>query len=142
MGVTKMGFEGLIYIGTAGSTAATQITDRADVNITTDADKGNTTIAGDGSSIPIETEDVTVLKWSCDITMLVRSTDTTLETLRAAANAGTPIALRMKDYSAGKGFDGDVTFSATHGKPLRGEQTIQFTATPTRQSGRTPQLYV
>lgn len=142
MGVTKMGFEGIAYYGVAGSTAATAITDSADISETFEVEKGNTTVRGNSSSPPIETEDVTVRKYSVEITMLNRSTDTVLEALRVAAAAGTPVALRMKDYAAGKGFDGDVTLSMTHGKPLRGEQTIQFTATPTRQSGRDPQLYV
>ncbi len=74
--------------------------------------------------------------------MINDSTDTVLEAFRVAAFAGSALALRLKDYSAGKGFDGDVTIKMDHGEPLNGEQTYKFTATPTRSAGRSPSLYV
>lgn len=138
-----MGFEGLAYYGVAGSTASTAITDTADISENLDMDTGNTTIRGDGSVPPIETEDVTIRKISFEIAFLLRSSDTVLEAMRVAAAAGSAIALRTKDYAAGKGYDGDVIVKTmAHSKPLRGEQTVGFTLTPTRSAGRTPQLYV
>jgi len=138
---TKMGFEGLIYYGAAGSTASTALTNTRDVSITLDSEDGDTTVRGDGSSPPIETTRVTKLKWSCEFTMLMKTADAELEALQVAAAAGNPVALRMKDHSSGKGFDGDVTLTCRDGKPLNGEQTKQFTAKPNGES-RTPQLYV
>jgi len=61
--------------------------------------------------------------------------------LLAAAVAGTPVAIRMKDRNAGKGYDGDCIVKYDHGVPLKGEQTVDFTFTPNRDL-RTPQLYV
>lgn len=142
MGLTKMGFEGLAYYGAPGSTASTAITDSADLSYNLDVEKGNTTIRGDSTVPPIETEDVTIRKAQIEINMLNRTTDAVLEALRVAAASGAAVALRMKDHAAGKGFDGDVTLSEQEGRPLRGEQTIKFTATPTRSAGRTPSLYV
>jgi len=142
MGVTKMGFEGLLYYGAAGSTAATQITNATDVSVSLDAEKASTSVRGAGSSVPINTEQVVAISFQAEWTMLDKSDDTTLEALKVAAAAGAGVALRMKDYSAGKGYDGDVTLSMKHGKPLKGEQTIVFTATPTDEGGRAPQLYV
>jgi hypothetical protein len=138
---TKMGFEGVLYYGAAGSTAATQITNRRDVNYTIDNEKGDTTIAGAGSTPPIKTARVTAIVLSIEWTMLNRTDDTTLTALRTAAAAGTAVAIRTKDYSSGKGFDGDVILSQKDGMPIAGEQTFVFTAEPTDEN-RTPQAYV
>lgn len=142
MGVTKMGFEGEIYYGVAGSTGATQITNSRDITISLDPERGDTTVRGSGAAAPIGTKQVTGVNWSCDWNMLEKSDDTTLAALKAAAVAGTPVALRLKDHSAGSGFDGDVTLSFRAGKPLKGEQTWDFTAEPTGESAREPSLYV
>jgi len=142
MANVKMGFEGLVYRGTAGSTATTLLENIKDVSYNLDIEKGNTTVRGDSTTIPIETEDVSVRKVSIEFNMINDTTDTDLETIRAAAFAGTIIALRLKDHSSGKGFDGDVTLSVGNSLPLAGEQDISFTATPSRSSGRSPSLYV
>lgn len=141
MGVTKMGFEGLVYQGVAGSTGATPVTNIRDVTHTIDPKKAPTTVKGD--EVPaLETEQVVTIATSMEWTMLDKTTDTTLTAFRVAAAAGTPVALRLKDHTAGKGFDGDVTLSEERGQPYQGEQTFKFTATPTDESGRAPQLYV
>jgi hypothetical protein len=62
--------------------------------------------------------------------------------LLAASYAGEPVALRTKDSAAGKGYDGDVILEHKQGMSLGGEQTLDFTAKPTRSAGRRPQLYV
>lgn len=141
MPVKKMGFEGEIYYGTAGSTAATKLTNSQDITITYDKEEGATTVRGSGSSVPINTSRVTAKSVSIQWTMLVKSDDTSLEALRVAEAAGNPVAIRLKDYAAGKGYDGDCILTMTHSAPLKGEQTIQFTATP-NDDNRTPQLYV
>lgn len=142
MGVTKMGYEGEIYYGVAGSTATTKITNSRDITISVDAERGDTTVRGAGAAPPVGTGQVTGVNFSCDWSMLEKSTDSTLEALKGAATSGTPVALRLKDHSAGKGFDGDVTLNMKKGKPLKGEQTIDFTAEPTGESTREPSLYV
>lgn len=137
----KMGFEGLVYIGAAGSTAATLLSNRVDTTIDTDPQMAPTTVAGAGTSPPIEAEAVVSLKFSATVTMKNDTTDSALTTLRAAAAAGTPLALRMKDHASGKGYDGDVNVKESHGRPLGGEQTFDYTFTP-NDAQRTPQLYV
>ncbi len=144
--VHKMGFEGWIGCDTAGGTAATtQLTNTRDISITTDAEFGNTTTRGTGSAPPITYQKVTGLTWSCDFNMLEKTAagDAQLELIKAAAAAGTPMALRMKDHSSGKGFDGDVIFSHKQGKPLAGEATHDFTAVPCNDAStpRTATLY-
>jgi hypothetical protein len=139
----KMGFEGQIYFSaTPGATAATLLQNVKDANYNLEVEKGNTTVRGDGSAPPIETEDVTIRKVTIDFTMIKDTTDTALEALLTALYAGTGVAIRMKDYSAGKGFDGDCTGTVGRGKPLNGEQTLQINLTPSRSYGRAPQLYV
>lgn len=137
----KMGFHGKIYYGASGSTAATEITNSQDINYNLDPEKGETTVRGDGNSVPIVTEDVTALKVQIEWTMVEDTADATLTALKTAAKAGSAVAIRTLDYAAGKGFDGDVTMSFREGKPLKGTGTWQFTATPTYIT-RAPQLYV
>jgi hypothetical protein len=141
MAVKKMGFEGKLYYGSAGSTATNELTNTRDINYNLDTEKGDTTTRGAGTSPPKKTERVTALGITIEFTMLNKTDDTYLEALKVAAYAGTPVALRTKDYSSGKGFDGDCILDVQHGKPLNGEQTLQFTATPNDDS-RDPSLYV
>jgi hypothetical protein len=142
MASVKMGYEGMIYYGTAGSTAATLLQNVKDISFNLEVEKGNTTVRGDSTSPPIETEDVTIRKVSIEFTMIKDTTDTALEAMLVLAYAGSGFALRLKDYSSGKGFDGDVTATVSRGKPLNGEQTLQITCTPSRSYGRAPSLYV
>jgi len=136
-----MGFEGLIYFGSAGSTATTLLENCVDITYEITTETGDTTVRGDGTSPPINTSSVTARVASITFSMRNVAGDTSLEALRTAAAAGTLVAIRTKDHSAGKGFDGDCHLTFTNGKPLRGEQTQEFTATPSRDI-RVPQLYV
>jgi len=138
----KMGFQGLLYYGVAGNSAGTLITNSRDITIDTDHESGETTERGDGTSPPIKTEDVTCITLQIEFTCLQKDDDATLNSLKAAAASGTPVALRGKDYAAGKGPDGDFNLKMSDGKPLKGEQTVKFTATPTAKAGRKPQAYV
>jgi hypothetical protein len=69
------------------------------------------------------------------------STDSVLEALRTAAAAGGQVAIRMKDYASGKGYDGDCNVKESHGRALNGEQTFDYTLTPNGKL-RAPSLYV
>lgn len=141
MANVKMGFEGLLYYGTAGSTASTLLENVKDITVSRDVERGNTTVRGTSAAPPIETEDVTTRKLQIEFVMIIDITDTSLEALRQAAANGTGVALRGKDYSSGKGPDADFTLSVSEPWPLNGEQAITFTATPTRSYGRAPVLY-
>ena len=135
---TRMGFEGKIFHGAAGSEGTTEIGNSRDIAYNIEPDKGDTTVRGT-SGIPIKSEKVVALGISIEWTMLHKTTDTSLDSLRAAAIAGTDIAIRTKDDATGTGFDGDCTLSVQRGMPLGGEQTLVFTATPTDET-RTPTL--
>jgi hypothetical protein len=136
--VTKMAFEGLLYYGAAGTTAATLLENVTEATIKTTSTKGKTTPRGDGTGPPVTSERVTELTHQLEFTMLLKSDDTSLEALRAAAHLGTPVALRGLDYAAGKGPDLDYTLDVENGQPESGNQTLKFTASPTDEAGRTP----
>ena len=138
----KMGFEGEIYYGAAGATAATLLTNIRDENYDFDHGSGDTTVRGDGTAPPIETGRVTSRKVTLGWNMTNDPTDTALAALLAAAYGGTPVAIRTKDRAAGKGFDGDVYLKVKHGKPLKGEQTYDFSVDIVTRENRNPQLYV
>lgn len=136
----KMGFEGLAYQGMKGSTAGTLITNRVDITFDVDPQMAPTTVAGAGTAPPVETEGVATVKWSATIKMKNVASDGVLSALRTAAAAGGAVALRLKDYASGKGYDGDCNVKESFGGNLNGEQTFDFTFTPNGIL-RAPQLY-
>lgn len=138
----KSGYQGILYYGAAGSTAATQLTNVEDLNYDTQPEKVETTTRGDGSSVPIKTEDVVAIDATITWSMLLDTSDTSLTALVAAARTGAAVALRTKSYSSGLGFDGDCTVAVTNELTLKGQNKFNFTATPTDSGGRTPQLNV
>ncbi len=142
---TKMGFEGVLYHGTAGSTASTQITNARDITIADSPEYGDTSVRGDGTGPGVNSQRVVAISHTLEFNMVNKSDDTALTALRTAAAAGTPIALRGKDYSSGKGPDFDYVLEVSNGQPYKGEQTFDFTCTPTDEEGRDPvvaNLYV
>ena len=141
MAAKKMGFEGLIYQGVPGSTAASLIENSRDITESFDIGEGDTTVRGAGTSPPIETSRVTSRKFGIEWQMTEKSDDTILIALKAAAIAGTPVAIRTKAFSTGTGYDGDMNIKFKKGKPLKGEQTLDFSGTP-NDDYRTPQLDV
>ena len=141
MAKTYMGFEGIIYAGAEGSTASNQLLNCVDITYGMTTEEGDTTPRGDGSSVPLNTSEVTAVISEINFTMLNVASDTELEAIRAAAATGGRRAIRTKDHAAGKGFDGDCHFTVSNGKPLRGQQTVEIVAKPSRHN-RVPQPYV
>lgn len=137
----RHGYKYLIYIGTVGSTAATQLTNVEDVDYDTAPEYGETTVRGDGSAIPIVTEVATAIKPTITWKMTNKQSDTNLATLIAAARTGAPIAVRVKAPSTGLGYDGDCNISVKSSAPLKGVTMHEFTATANDEY-RTPSLNV
>ena len=127
MAENVMGYQAKLYYGTAGSTAATQITKARDIQYAFSHDMGETTSRGDGSAIPIECK-APVLKKLDSLTwsMVDSASDTALTALRAAADAATCVSLKLIDRASGYGFDGDVYLKCALGAPLKGETTYDF----------------
>lgn len=135
-----MGYQGLLYYGTKGSTAATQITARVDVNYETAVETGSTTSAGDGSSVPINTGEATALSGKISFNMIVADDDSAVVALQAAAATGDPIALRYIRSTGKLGFDADCIISTKQGAPLKGEATMDVTVEELSASLRDPNL--
>jgi hypothetical protein len=140
-----MGFEGKAWVnGTPGADASvggTLLENSRDISYSVDTEMGDTTVRGDSSAPPIGTEEVTKRVLAITIQMINDTSDTIFATMMAAAFNSSRVALRLKDRASGKGFDGDVTLTASNPYPLNGEQVIDFTAKPSRAS-RAPQGYV
>ncbi len=138
----KMGYQGLLYQGTAGSTAATQITKRVDCTYDIDVETGSTTSAGAGSAVPINTGEATALTAKLTFNLIHDTADTSLVAMLAAAATGAAIALRFIRSSGLLGLDADCIIKATQGAPLKGEQTIDFEVVALSSSLREPLLNV
>lgn len=136
----KMGYQGLLYYGTKGSTATTQITNRVDMSYEMNVSTGSTTAAGDGSSVPIATGEATTIEVGHTFNMIVDSNDAALVAFRAAAATGNPIALRFLPYSGATGLDADCIISMTQGAPRDGEATVDISVVALSASDRAPVL--
>ena len=136
-----MGYEAQLFIGTAGSTPATQMTNCVDLEYNNDPDMGDTSTRGSGLAVPVATEKPTAHKPEITFKAIARDADALLAALLAANFAGTAVAARYKNSSAGKGYDGDVNVKVKNGAPLKGEQTFEFTLTANDQL-RDPLLWV
>jgi len=136
----KMGYQGLLYYGTKGSTAATQVLKRVDATYDIDVETGSTTSAGDGTAVPINTGEATALTGQVTFNMIVDSNDAALVAMRAAAATGNPIALRFVAFSGATGMDADCVIKITQGAPLKGEQTADIEVVALSASLREPVL--
>jgi hypothetical protein len=135
-----MGYQGGLFYGTKGSTAATRINARVDVNYDIGVETGSTTSAGAGTSVPITTGEATALSPKIDFNMIVADDDAAIVALLAASATGDPIALRYIRKSGLLGFDCDCIISSKQGSPLGGEATISFNVEQVSASLRTPIL--
>ncbi len=135
-----MGYQGLLYYGTKGSTASTLITNRVNVDFDLGVETGSTTSAGDGTTVPINTGEATALTPKISFQMIVGDDDAAIIALQAAAATGNPIALRYIRKTGLLGFDCDCIISAKQGSPLKGEATIDYAVEQVSASLRTPVL--
>lgn len=136
----KMGYQGLLYYGTKGSTATNQVLRRVDATYEIDVETGSTTSAGDGLSVPINTGEATALTGNVTFNMIVDDNDTALVAFRAASATGNPIALRFISYSGSTGLNADCVIKMSNGAPLGGEQTVDIEVVALSASLREPVL--
>lgn len=135
-----MGYQGLLYYGTKGSTASTQVLKRVDASYDTDVEVGSTTSAGDGASVPINTGEATALTAAVTFNMIRDDTDPAVAAFVAASRTGNPIALRFIPFAGGTGLDADCVIKVTEGAPLKGEQTVDIEVVALSASLREPLL--
>lgn len=130
----RMGFEGKLYYGTAGTSAATELTIARDVSYRFEIDEAD---VSDRGSI-INLVDVAGISFSLEFEINNQSTNAFVATMRAAVAAGTPLAFKTEDATSGFGVDGDFVFSDDEQQPLRDAQRLRLVCRPTDSEGRLP----
>lgn len=142
MAAKKMGYQGVLLYGTAGSRAANRVLRRVDCSYGVEVTVGSTTSAGDGSAVPIATGEATLLTASMTFNMIREENDAALIALEAANRTGAPIALAFTPYDGGAsmGLDADCIISVTNGAPLNGEQTVDIEVVALSNAQREPIL--
>ena len=125
----RIGFEGKLYWGAAGSTAATELTIARDVSY-----KGEPVLADTSDRASIhEHSRATLVKTSLEFEVNNDNANAFIAAVRAAAIAGTAMAFRTRDYSSGWGVDGDFNVSIDESQPLKDAQRIKVSATPNNE---------
>ena len=137
-----MGFQKVLYIGTAGSTAATQVLDLVNIKVTETVEYGNTISRGTGLVLPRVSKRAVSLDKVVTFNSLNVPDNANLVTLKAAATSETPasrvIAMKVVDVASGTTeFDADVDLAIDRDAQLSAEQDHAYVATVDR-SHRAP----
>ena len=132
-----MGFEKIVYIDPAGTTATTQVLDLVNVKVTETVQYGNTISRGDGSTVPRVSKRAVSLEKVVTFNSLNVPSNTNLTTIKAAATSETPasrlISMKVVDVASGTiEFDADVDITIDRDAQLSAEQDLAFVATVDR----------
>jgi phage head maturation protease len=130
----RMGFEGKLYWGAAGSTASTELTIARDVSYTFENDEAD---VSDRGSI-LNLKDVAGVTFGLEFEVNNNDSNAFIAAARAAAIGGTAVAFRTRDKTSGWGVDADFILGIEESQPLRDAQRIKVTCAPTDKNGRTP----
>jgi hypothetical protein len=129
----RMGIEGQLFYGAAGSTATTLANNVKDLTEAIDPQEADLSARGS----VIEQAGPGTIKLTISWNSNWDPADAFILACIAAATTRTPMALRTKDYSAGKGVDGDfILTKLDHKEPLKEGQAVDFEARPTPLGGR------
>lgn len=134
-----MGFEKIVYIGTAGSTAATPVEDLVNVKVTEAVEYGSTTARTTDGTVPRVSKRAISLDKTVTFNALNVPTNTEISTIIAAATATTPasrlIALKVVDKASGiTEFDADVDITIDRDAQLSSEQDLALVAVVDRST--------
>ena len=130
----RMGFEGKLLWGTAGSTAGTELTISRDVGYRFEPTEAD---VSDRSNI-VDMTDVAGIKFALDFEVNNDDSNAFIAALRTAAATGGAIAFRTRDKTSGYGVDGDFIVGDDESQPLRDAQRMRVVAKPTDKAGRSP----
>ena len=131
----RMGFECQVFIGTPGTTAATQVLDLENVKVTKETKYAETPKKGDGTTIPQGYSVAVQITPKVTFNSLRVPSNTNLTTIRAAALSITPasrvIALKVTDAPTGTVlFSGDVDVKIDDDAPLGDKQDCAYECVP------------
>jgi len=134
-----MGFEKILYIGTAGTTAATAVEDLVNVKVTETPQYASTTARTTNGTVPRVSKRVVSLKKVVTFNSLNVLANSEIATMKAAATHLTPasriIAMKVVDQASQTvEFDADVDLSIDRDAQLSAEQDMAFVATVDRST--------
>jgi hypothetical protein len=133
-----MGYEKILYIGTAGAAAATQVLDVVNIKVSVKPTYGKTTSRGDGLSAPITTQRPTGREVKLSFNTLNVPENSSLTVIKAAASNATAISVKVIDVASGvTELDADVYLGVDKDAQLAAEQDQAYEADVTRE-WRTP----
>ena len=124
----KLGLDCKAYYGTAGSTAATELTNCKDVTLNLEKGEADVTTRGSTWRLTVGT----LKDASVDFTMLWDDTDAGFIAIKDAFFNSTNIALAFLDGAAGEGLDADFSIlKFTRNEPLEEAVTVDISVKPT-----------
>lgn len=135
------GWQRMIYAGAAGGAASTLLEHAVDVNVNKPTETTETTDRGDGTEIPINTQQVVARGCEVSFTTRYYDSDAAVADLIAAAEEGEPRALKVLRANGGtQEVDADFNLSYDTPGALKDGMLISFTATLNRDYGRMPDI--
>ena len=133
-----MGYEKILYIGTAGVAAATQVLDVVNIKVSVKPQYGSTTSRGNGTTVPILTSRPVSREVKLTFNTLNVPENAQLTALRAAAAAASAISAKVVDVASGAvELDADVYIGVDKDAQLTAEQDQAYECEVTRE-WRTP----
>lgn len=137
MAKARKGYERIVYIGTAGTTATTQLLHVIDANVEKGVERTDETDRGTSAAVPKKHDMAVQRSRQITFTYLYYDADANVATLLAAVHACTSLAIKVVRIASGDTeFDGDCTLDYTSPGPLTGGMVMEFTCVPTRDAGR------
>jgi hypothetical protein len=127
----RIGLKAKLYYGTAGTTAASELTKVRDVTLNLSAGVANTETRGS----EIKSEIPTLLEASLSFELLYDDANAGVLAVEEAYYTRTPIAMLVLHKTGGNGLDADWNIKEfTRSEPLEGVITVSVTASPNNAS--------
>jgi hypothetical protein len=125
----KLGLEGKLYYGDAGSTASNELKNTKDVTLNLDSSEADVTTRGNnGWRATVAALKDASIEWA----MIWDTDDAGFTAIKSAYLNGTPIALAVLDDTDGEGLDADFAITSfSREEPLEEAMSVSVTAKPT-----------
>ena len=137
MAKKRAGWERLLYVDLPGATATTAVETATDVDLGMPHEFNEHTTRGDGSAIPLKTEQIVCRAATPAWKFIFKDGDAAQALILAAVRGATALAVKIVSHSGGTTeFDGDCYLEADSPGPLKGGQEVTITGHPTDDGGR------
>ncbi len=129
----KLGFEGKLYYGAAGSLATNEMTNVRDITVSVENGEADvTTRASNGWKATAATLKSGSIEWE----MIWEPGDAGFDAIKNAYFNNTAIALAALDGADGEGLDADFSITKfSRSEPLEDAMKVSVTAKPTQGTG-------